>query len=127
MVHSKGSESNSSGGWKTCWICMRAHLDPTAPKVCFDECPYQLQDCVRDPLPLQPGQPARFDSEYEREGTCSLFLLLEPQMGWQHLEIKPRRTKVDFAQTMKELVDVHFPIAPMIRVVLDNLKRRFTC
>ena len=95
--------------------------DPTAPKVCFDECPYQLLDEVREPLPMQPGQPERFDSEYEREGTCSLFLVLEPQLGWRHLEVKPRRTKVDFAQAMKDLVDVHFPTAPLIRVVLDNL------
>jgi hypothetical protein len=95
--------------------------DPTAPKVCFDECPYQLLDEVRDPLPMQPGQPKRFDSEYEREGTCSLFLVLEPQLGWRHLEVKPRRTKGDFAQAMKDLVDVHFPTAPLIPVVLDNL------
>ena len=83
--------------------------------------PYQLLDDVRDPLPMQPGQPERFDSEYEREGTCSLFLVLEPQLGWRHLEVKPRRTKVEFAQAMKELVEVHFPTAPVIRVVLDNL------
>jgi hypothetical protein len=50
-----------------------------------------------------------------------LFLLLEPQLGWRHLEVKPRRTKVDFAQAMKDLVDVHVPTAPVIRVVLDNL------
>lgn len=95
--------------------------DPNAPKVCFDECPYQLLDEVREPLPMQPAQPRRYDCEYEREGTCNLFLWLEPHLGWRPVEGKQRRTKVDFAQSMKELVDVHFPEAPLIRVILDNL------
>lgn len=95
--------------------------DPNAPKVCFDECPYQLLDEVREPLPMQPAQPRRYDCEEEREGPCNLFLWLEPHLGWRPVEGKQRRTKVDFAQSMKELVDVHFPEAPLIRVILDNL------
>jgi DDE superfamily endonuclease len=95
--------------------------DPAKPRVCFDECPYQLLDHVRDPLPPGPGHPARQDSEYEREGTCNLFLFLEPSAGWRHVEVTRRRTKHDFAQAMKDLVDVHFPTAPLIQVVLDNL------
>ena len=95
--------------------------DPSRPRVCFDECPYQLLDQVREPLPPQPGQPAREDCEYEREGTCNLFVFLEPNLGWRHVEVTKRRTKQDFAQAMKALVDVHFPDAPLIRVVLDNL------
>jgi len=95
--------------------------DPKVPRVCFDECPYQLLDEVREPLPPQPGKPKRQDCEYEREGTCNLFLFLEPNLGWRHVEVTQRRTKQDFAQAMKDLVRVHFPDAPLIRVVLDNL------
>lgn len=95
--------------------------DPKAPRVCFDECPYQMLDEVREPVPPQPGKPKRQDDEYEREGTCNLFLFLEPHLGWRHVEVTKRRTKQDFAQAMKALVDVHFPDAPLIRVVLDNL------
>jgi len=61
--------------------------DPTRPRVCFDDCPYQLLDEVREPLPPQPGQPARQDCEYERDGTCNLFVFLEPMRGWRHVEI----------------------------------------
>jgi len=95
--------------------------DPDVPRVCFDECPYQMLDHVREPLPAQPGKSQRVDYEYEREGTCNLFLFLEPTLGWRHVEVTKRRTKQDFAAAMKELVDVHFPSAPKIRVVLDNL------
>ena len=90
--------------------------EPNAPRVCFDECPYQLLDQVGKPLPPRPGKPAREDYEYEREGTYNLFLFLEPNVGWRHVEVTKRRTKQDFAQAMKELVDVHFPDAPLIRV-----------
>ena len=96
-------------------------LDPHAPRVCFDECPSQWLDDVREPLPPLPGKPAREDCEYEREGTCNLFLFVEPNIGWRHVEVTKRRTKQDFAQAMKDLVDAPFPDAPLIRVVLDNL------
>lgn len=95
--------------------------DPSRPRVCFDECPYQLLDEVRPPLPPQPGHPARQDSEYVREGPCNLFLLVEPFRGWRHVAVTERRTKLDFAQQMRALVDEHFPHATCIRVVLDNL------
>jgi hypothetical protein len=95
--------------------------DPSRPRVCFDECPYQLLDEVRPPLPPQPGHPVRQDSEYVREGTCNLFLLLEPSRGWRHVAVTQRRAKPDFAQQMRALVDEHFPEATCIRVVLDNL------
>lgn len=95
--------------------------EENAPRVCFDECPYQLLDEVREPVPPQPGKPQRQDYEYEREGTCNLFLFLEPHLGWRDVEVTRRRTKQDFAHAMKDLVEVHFPDAPLIRVVLDNL------
>lgn len=95
--------------------------DDKRPKVCFDECPYQVVEEVRQPLPAKPGQPQRVDYEYKRNGTCNLFMMLEPDRGWRHVEVTDRRTKVDFAQQMKALVDDHFPDAELIRVIVDNL------
>jgi hypothetical protein len=95
--------------------------DPRRPRVCFDERPYQLISEVRHPLPGKPGQPERYDYEYKREGTCNLFLFVRPHTGWRHVKVTKRRTTQDFAQCMKDLVDIHFPDAEVIRVVLDNL------
>jgi hypothetical protein len=95
--------------------------DPTRPRVCFDERPCQLLGESRACLPMVPGYPARFDYEYTRHGTCNLFIMVEPFQGWRHLNVTPRRTKREFAHCMAELVDVHFPEAEHIRVVLDNL------
>jgi len=95
--------------------------DPRRPVVCFDERPYQLRKDQRDPLPVKPGQPRREDFEYEREGTCNLFLTFQPLTGWRHVEVTERRTGADFAHQMKWLVDEVFPEADVIRVVLDNL------
>jgi hypothetical protein len=95
--------------------------DPQYPLVCFDESPYQLVSEVRQSLPVRPGQPRRYDYEYRREGTCNLFLFFEPLQGWRHVEVTDRRTTQDFAYCMKDLVDLHFPQATVISVVLDNL------
>lgn len=95
--------------------------DPARPVVCFDERPVQLVSETRLPLPAQPGQPARYDYEYRREGTANLFAVFHPAAGWRHVQATERRTRVDFARAMQELVDVHFPQAAVIRVVLDNL------
>ena len=95
--------------------------DPDEPLVCFDEMPRQLLDHVLAPLPMEPGHPQRIDYEYERKGTVNLFLCFQPLTGWRHVEVTQRRTKADFAQQMKALVDVHFPHARLIHVVLDNL------
>lgn len=95
--------------------------DPQRPVVCFDECPYQLVGDVRAPLPVAPGQPRRYDHEYKREGTCNLFVTVQPQAAWRHIEVTKRRTRLDFAHQMKALVDERFPEAGVIRVVLDNL------
>jgi hypothetical protein len=96
-------------------------FDPSCPVVCFDERPVQLLGEVRQPLPPQPGQPQRIDYEYRRNGTCNLFTYFQPLAGWRHVEVTDRRTKQDFAYCMKSLVDVHFPLAESIRVVIDNL------
>jgi hypothetical protein len=95
--------------------------DPQYPVVCFDESPYQLVREVRQPLPVAPGQPVRDDYEYRREGSCNLFMCFEPLRGWRHVKVTDRRTAQDFANCMKDLVDIHFPQAAVVSVVLDNL------
>lgn len=95
--------------------------DPDYPTVCFDEKPKQLIGETRVPCPAKPGQPARYDYEYERNGTCNLFMFFEPLGGWRHVKITDRRTANDWAYAMKDLVDIYFPDAVRIRVVMDNL------
>lgn len=95
--------------------------DPRHPVVCLDESPKQLVADVRPPLPMEPGQPQRIDSEYQRNGTRNLFLASEPLAGWRHIEVTQRRTKTDWARFIKQLVDVHYPDATRIVLVMDNL------
>ena len=95
--------------------------DPARPVVGFDERPQPLVSETRQPLPAKPGQPRRYDYEYRREGVANLFFFFAPLEGWRHVQVTARRTKPDFAHCMRELVDVHFPHAESIRVVLDNL------
>jgi hypothetical protein len=96
-------------------------LDPDQPQVCFDERPVQLIEEVYEPLPAQPGQIRRYDYEYARNGTANLFVMCQPLAGWREVKVTVHRKKVDFAHCMQDLVDVHFPDAAVIRVVLDNL------
>jgi DDE superfamily endonuclease len=95
--------------------------DARRPKVNFDETTKQLIKETRLPLPAQPGQPQRFDYAYERNGTRHLFLFVEPQAGRRHVHVTEQRTKLDFAAEMPWLVDVCYPEAEVVRVVLDNL------
>jgi len=95
--------------------------DPLRPVVCFDEGTKQLIGETRTPLPLQPGEPVRYDYEYERHGTCNLFMFFEPLRSWRHVDVTDRRTLIDFAHCMKDLVDRWYPDAECIRVVQDNL------
>jgi hypothetical protein len=94
---------------------------PAYPVICFDELPYQMVSETQLPVPMQTGKPLRYDFEYRREGTCNLFLLLQPLAGWRHIQVTARRTKQDFAWCMQDLVEIHFPQAEKIRGVLDNL------
>jgi hypothetical protein len=94
--------------------------DPLRPVMCFDESPHQLIAEVRTPIPAEPGTPVRYDTEYERKGVCDLMMMCEPKRGFRQVDITDRRTKIDFAQSMKHLVDL-YPEATVIRVVLDNL------
>lgn len=96
-------------------------FDPAVPVVCFDEVPVQLVGETRTPLPMRPGIPKRVDYEYIRNGTCNVFVLVEPLRGWRHLCVTDHRATADFAAQMRWLVDEGYPAAPRIRVVLDNL------
>ncbi len=95
--------------------------NPDRPTVCFDETSKQLVAETQTARPVAPGQVARYDYEYERRGVRNLFLFLDPLAGWRHVKVTKQRTKVDWAQCMKELVDELYPNAERIRVVLDNL------
>jgi hypothetical protein len=87
----------------------------------FDERPLQLIGETKTPRPTQPGRPRRIDYQYRRNGTCNLFTTIEPLARWRHVEVTERRTAIDFARQVKWLVDVAYPNATVIRVVLDNL------
>jgi transposase len=95
--------------------------DPNRPVICFDESPTQLIGEVRQPIPARPGQLERYDCEYKRNGTANLFVFLDAHRSWRRVKVTDRRAAEDFAQCMRELVDIHFSHAEKIRVVLDNL------
>lgn len=94
--------------------------DAAKPVVCFDEVPVQLIGESRPALPPRPGTPRRVDYEYIRNGTCNIFVMVEPLRGWRHLTVTDHRGSNDFAQQMRSLVET-YPAAERIRVVLDNL------
>jgi transposase len=95
--------------------------DPQRPVVCFDESPTQLIGEVRQPIPAAPGQIEQYDYEYRRNGTVNLFVFADAHRSWRKVKVTDRRTARDFAHCMRDLVDVHYPQADLIRVVLDNL------
>ncbi|HEX5999899.1 MAG TPA: IS630 family transposase [Hyphomicrobiaceae bacterium] len=101
-------------------VYTRPH-DPARPLVCLDETSKQLIAETRTPEPMQPGQPARHDYEYKRNGTANLFMLFAPLEGWRHVEVTERRTAVDYAKILRDLSDIHFPKAKKIVLVQDNL------
>jgi DDE superfamily endonuclease len=95
--------------------------DPKRPMVCFDEMPYRMVAEKRVPIPARPGCPERYDYEYERRGVRNLFMSFEPKASWRHVDVRERRTALDFAQQMRKLTNDHYREAEKIRVVLDNL------
>lgn len=95
--------------------------DPKRPVICFDELPYQLLANICKPMPMKPGKAKRIDYEYKRMGTCNVFIFFQPLTGWRRILVRSTKTKIDFAECMKTLVDKWFPEADEIRVVLDNL------
>jgi hypothetical protein len=95
--------------------------DPAAPVVCMDEKPYQLLGHVRDPIPAGPGHDLKQDSEYVRHGTCSIFVWVEPLAGRRRVNARQRRTRIDWAHEIDQLLSVDYPHAERIVLVMDNL------
>ncbi len=95
--------------------------DPDVPVVCMDETSKQLVAETRKALPPLPGEPERYDYEYERHGTANIFLFTEPLGDWRHVVVTDRRTQVDWALQVRELLDVHYPDATRVTLVSDNL------
>ena len=95
--------------------------DAKRPLVCMDECPKQLIGETRTPIPAKPGETERFDTEYVRNGICEIFMFTAPLLGWRRAEITKQRTRKDWAEQIKKLVDEDFPEAEKIILVMDNL------
>jgi hypothetical protein len=96
-------------------------LDPARPLVCLDESGKALHSTPRGSLPLGPGQPRRQDYEYQRHGSCNLFLAVAPLLGWRKVQVTAQRTAHDFAEQLRQLVEEDFPDAECIVLVTDNL------
>jgi hypothetical protein len=101
-------------------VYQRPH-DPDQPLVCLDETSKQLIVETREPIPAKPGRPKREDYEYERNGVANLFMMFAPLEGWRHVKVTDRHAAVDYAHTLRDLSDIHFPDATKIVLVQDNL------
>lgn len=95
--------------------------DPARPLVCFDEAGKELQDHVRPPIPMTPGQPGQVDTEYARHGRANRFLAIAPHRGWRSIQVTAHHAGPDFAHALRDLADGAFPEAERIVLVLDNL------
>jgi hypothetical protein len=95
--------------------------DPRFPVVCMDEKPLQLLAHARDPVPARPGRDRLEDSEYVRCGTCSIFIWVQPLAGWRRVRARARRTRLDWAQEVEQLLTIDFPDAERVLLVMDNL------
>ena len=95
--------------------------DPKRPLICLDETCKQLIAETKQPLPVAPGCPAPYHHQYVRNGVANLFIMLQPLTGRCHVRVSERRTMRDWALAVRELVDVHYPEAEMITLVMDNL------
>jgi hypothetical protein len=95
--------------------------DETSVLLCMDEAPKQFIEEVRTPIPAKPGKPACYDYEYQRNGTCALFMLSAPLTNWRRVAVTERRTKLDWAHQIKQLVTEDFPDKEKIVLVMDNL------
>jgi hypothetical protein len=96
-------------------------FDSTLPLVCMDEKPIQLLEDVYPSLPAMPHQAVRQDYEYKRNGTASIFMFTEPLSGWRKVNIRERRTKIDWATEIRELLEIDYPDAEKVILVCDNL------
>jgi hypothetical protein len=95
--------------------------DPQIPMVCMDEQPVQLIKETRPPLPAAPGKPEKVDYEYERNGTANIFMFTEPLTGTRHVRVTEHRTAVDWANEIRDLLEVRYAEAAWVRLVCDNL------
>jgi transposase len=95
--------------------------DEKRPVVCMDESPRQLIGEKRLPIAAEPGKSERYDTEYVRNGTCNLFMFTAPLLGWRRTDVTERRTRKDWAEQIKRLVDEDFPDAEKIVLIMDNL------
>ena len=98
--------------------------DPKQPVIGVDERPCQLIGDVVVPIPMKPGKPKKEDNEYERNGTCNVFIACEPLTGWRYVEVRKQRTKMDYAEFMDNVSEIYLkmhPEAEVLRVVQDNL------
>ncbi len=95
--------------------------DAANPVVCMDEASKQLIGEVRDPLPMRPGQVEKYDSEYKRLGTANIFIAVEPLAGQRTTQVTDRRTKLDWAQFIRHLLENIYPNAEKVILVMDNL------
>ena len=94
---------------------------PKIPVVCQDEQPVQMIQNTRESIPAKPGHPQREDYEYEREGVANIFMFNEPLTGWRHVSVREQRTKKDWAEEIRNLLEVYYPQAEKVCLVLDNL------
>jgi hypothetical protein len=99
--------------------------DEEYPVVCMDEQPVQLLDEKLKPIPMKPGVTAKEDYQYIRGGVCNIFIFTAPLAGWRHVHVSERRTKIDWALHIQELLDVHYPRAKKIRLLMDNLNTHY--
>jgi hypothetical protein len=95
--------------------------DSRRPKLCMDEGSKQVLAHTRKPLPMEAGEPERIDYEYERKGVCNVFMAVEPETGACQMRVSKHRKKKDWAHFMREVIDVHYPQAEKIVLVMDNL------
>ena len=95
--------------------------DEHFPVICMDEQPVQLIAETRTPLNCKPGKPLRYDVEYQRNGMVNNIMFVEPLRGWRKVNIRPKKTRLDWAQEIKELLDVDYPEAQKVILVCDNL------
>jgi hypothetical protein len=91
----------------------------------MDECPKQVIGETKIPLPAKPGQAACYDREYVRNGTCDIFMFVAPLEGWRRGEVTEKRTRKDWAEQIRKLVEEDFPMAEKIILVMDNANQRF--
>jgi hypothetical protein len=99
--------------------------DPQRPVLCFDEKSKQILEDSRPPIPMRPGRAQKYDYEYRRNGTCNIFVAVEPKVGNHYIQVTDQRKREDFAWFIKDVVDLKYKNATKVLMVLDNLNTHF--